>query len=69
MQLPDAASLQRSDEVCRKVEAILAETQGIESYTTVVGYSMLSSSATTNNAFFFISLENWEERPDPELYA
>jgi HAE1 family hydrophobic/amphiphilic exporter-1 len=68
-QLPDASSLQRTDAVCGKIEEILAETEGIQSYTTVVGYSMLSSSATTNNAFIFISLENWEERPDPQLFA
>jgi HAE1 family hydrophobic/amphiphilic exporter-1 len=69
VQLPDASSLQRSDQVCRQIEQILAETEGVESYTTVVGYSMLSSSATTNNGFIFISLENWEERPDPQLFA
>lgn len=69
IQLPDASSLQRTDEVSRKVEAILEETEGIESYTSVVGYSMLSSSATTNNAFIFISLDNWEDRPDPKQYA
>jgi len=69
VQLPDAASLQRSDAVCKEVERILGETQGIQSYTTVVGYSVLSSSATTNNAVFFISLEPWDDRPDPELYA
>jgi HAE1 family hydrophobic/amphiphilic exporter-1 len=69
VQLPDASSLQRSDEVCLKIESILAETEGIKTYTTVVGYSMLSGSATTNNAFFFIELENWEDRPDPALFA
>ena len=69
VQLPDAASLQRSDATCRRIEQILAKTEGIFTYTTVVGYSLLSGSAATNNAVYFISLENWEDRPDPELFA
>ncbi|MHC4452840.1 MAG: efflux RND transporter permease subunit, partial [Planctomycetota bacterium] len=69
VQLPDAASLQRTDEVTRKIEKILGETEGIESFTSIVGFSMLSSSATTNNAFIFISLKEWGERPDPEQFA
>ena len=35
--LPDAASLQRTDEACRKVEEILRNTPGVEHYQTVVG--------------------------------
>lgn len=69
VQLPDAASLQRTDAVTRKVEKILSETEGIESYTSVVGYSMLSSSAATNNSFIFISLKEWDQRPDPAQFA
>jgi HAE1 family hydrophobic/amphiphilic exporter-1 len=64
-QLPDAASLQRTDAVSRKIEAILAGTKGIKSYTSVVGYSLLSSSAASNNAFFFVELEDWSERGEP----
>jgi HAE1 family hydrophobic/amphiphilic exporter-1 len=64
VQLPDAASLQRSDNVARTVEQILAQTPGIKSYTTVVGYSFLSSSATSNNVFVFVELDEWGERPD-----
>jgi HAE1 family hydrophobic/amphiphilic exporter-1 len=69
VQLPDAASLQRTDAVCRELEAILADTEGIYTYTTVVGYSILSSSASTNNGVFFVSLEPWDDRPGAELVA
>ena len=37
VQLPAAASLQRTDEVCRKIEAILKATPGVQYCTTVVG--------------------------------
>ena len=42
VQLPDAASLQRNDEVCKQVEEHPEHTPGVKYYSTVVGYSMLS---------------------------
>src|SRR5574341_269272 len=66
VQLPDASSIQRTDEVCRKIEAILAETKGIDNYTTVVGYSILTQVVGPNIGGFFISLKPWEERKSIE---
>ncbi|MCX5682504.1 MAG: efflux RND transporter permease subunit, partial [Planctomycetota bacterium] len=66
VQLPDASSLQRTDAVCRQVEKILAETPGIDHYTTVMGISLLSLVQSTNNAFFFVTLKGWHERERPE---
>jgi hydrophobic/amphiphilic exporter-1 (mainly G- bacteria), HAE1 family len=62
VQLPDAASLERTDEVARKVEAALASIEGIEYGTMVLGYSLLNQSFSTNNAFVFVSLKPWDER-------
>ena len=39
---PNAASLERTDEACRKVEKILAKTPGVKYTTTVAGFSLLS---------------------------
>ena len=66
VQLPTAASLQRTNEVCKKIEAMLAETPGVRYSTTVVGFSLLSSVSTSYNAFFFVTLEPWEDRRKPE---
>ena len=66
VQLPNAASLQRTDAVCRRVEQILAETPGVQSYNTVVGFSLLSTVYATYNAFFFVTFEDWGERTEPE---
>ncbi len=66
VQLPTAASLQRTDEVCKKIEAILKETPGVQYATTVVGFSLLSTVSTTYNAFFFVTLAPWEDRHRPE---
>jgi len=65
VQLPDAASLQRTDAVCRQVEEILAKTPGVQYATTVCGFSMLSWVSDTYSAFFFVSLKPWDERKQP----
>jgi HAE1 family hydrophobic/amphiphilic exporter-1 len=66
VSLPDAASLQRTDETCRKVEEILKNTPGVEHYTTVVGVSLLSIVQNTYSGFFFVNLKEWKERKKPE---
>ncbi len=66
VQLPDAASLQRTDATCRKIEDILKDTPGVEYTTTVVGFSLLSSVQNTYSGFFFVTLKPWGERKAPE---
>ncbi len=60
--LPDASSIQRTDEVSFKVEKILSEVSSIDNYTTVVGYNLLSSAAGSNVGTFFIAMKPWSER-------
>jgi HAE1 family hydrophobic/amphiphilic exporter-1 len=60
--LPDAASLERTDAVMRKAEAILAANHAVEGYNTVTGYSLLTSAYSSNIGFFFVALKPWEER-------
>ena len=62
LQLPNAASLQRTDEVARKIEAALAKTPGVQYTTSVVGFSLLSFVRTSYNGFFFITLKPWDDR-------
>ena len=66
MQLPDAASLQRTDLVSRKIEQILQQTPGVASFTVTVGYSFLSQVSTTYNAYFSVNLKPWHERRNQE---
>jgi HAE1 family hydrophobic/amphiphilic exporter-1 len=66
LQLPNAASLQRNDEVSRKVEDIVTKTPGVEGVTSVIGYSMLSGVQATYSSFYFITLKEWGERKAPE---
>src|SRR5947209_14076512 len=66
VQLPDASSLERTDAVCRKIDAILAATPEVQSYNTIAGFSLLSFSSATYGAFYFVSLKKWSERPGAE---
>jgi HAE1 family hydrophobic/amphiphilic exporter-1 len=54
--------MERTDEVAKRIEKIVNETEGVAFSTMVVGYSMLTQSYSTNNAFVFISLKDWAER-------
>jgi HAE1 family hydrophobic/amphiphilic exporter-1 len=62
LQLPTAASLQRTDEVCRKIEDLLAQTPGVRYTTAVAGFSLLSNVQTTYSGFFFVTLNAWKDR-------
>jgi HAE1 family hydrophobic/amphiphilic exporter-1 len=62
--LPPASSIQRTGEVTRAIEKMLAEEESFLSYTTINGYNMLTASYQPNNACIFVSLKPWEERPE-----
>jgi HAE1 family hydrophobic/amphiphilic exporter-1 len=66
VQLPDASSAQRTSEVMRQVEEILKATPGVKYYSSVIGYSMLSGVQNTYSGFFFITLEDWDKRKQPQ---
>ena len=66
LSLPDAASLQRTDAICKKIEAILKDAPGVKYYTTVVGVSLLSIVQNTYSGFFFVNLKEWKDRQKPE---
>jgi HAE1 family hydrophobic/amphiphilic exporter-1 len=62
MQLPNAASQERTSAAAKQVEQILADTPGVQYTTSVVGYSLLSYVRTSYSGFFFVSLKPWDER-------
>jgi HAE1 family hydrophobic/amphiphilic exporter-1 len=66
IQLPDAASLERTGEVARQAEEIITKTPGVKYCSAIIGFNMLSQVQNTYSAFFFISLEEWAKRKKPE---
>jgi hydrophobe/amphiphile efflux-1 (HAE1) family protein len=68
-QLPDAASLERTDAVMRKAESILSKNHAIEGFNTISGYTLLTSAYSTNMGFFFVQLKPWHHRAAAEEHS
>jgi len=66
LQLPDASSLERTDQACHKIEDFLSTTPGVKYTTSVIGFSLLSLVQNTYSAFFFVTFKPWSERTKPE---
>ncbi len=62
MQLPNSASMERTSVAATQVEQILANTPGVQYTTSVIGFSLLSFVRTSYNAFFFVTLNPWDDR-------
>lgn len=62
VQLPDASSLGRTEDVLTKMTETLKQDTRIESITSVSGYSILSGAAQSNAGSMFIVLKHWDER-------
>lgn len=67
VQLPDAASQQRTDAVMQRLESDLQKIEGVADVVSIVGYSLLSGTAGSNNGFMVVVLDPWSERRGAEL--
>jgi len=66
LQLPDAASLQRTNVAAGKVEDLVLSTPGVEGCQSVIGFNTISQVPNSYSAYFFIPLKEWDERTSPE---
>jgi HAE1 family hydrophobic/amphiphilic exporter-1 len=62
VQLPNSASLERTEEVVAKLQKIASETPGVKYVTSISGFSLLSLVRTSYSAFAFITMKNWDDR-------
>ena len=62
LQLPNAASLERTEAAAAKVEQVLLHTPGVKYTTSAVGFSLLSFVNTSYTGFFFVTLDPWKDR-------
>ena len=69
VQLPPGSSLELTSGVLAKIEAILAKTEGVDSYNAIGGYGILTSSFQPNFGSFFVRLKPWEERHTEALHV
>lgn len=68
-QLPDAASLDRTDAVLRKMTELALAVPGVESSVAFPGLSPNGYTASPNSGITFICLKPFEERTTPEVSA
>jgi HAE1 family hydrophobic/amphiphilic exporter-1 len=62
LQLPDAASAQRTDLAEQKITDALLKTDGVQGVIAVNDFSLLTQVQSTNAGFFFVALKPWDKR-------
>jgi multidrug efflux pump len=62
VQLPEAASMQRTNAVMRKIDEIVKAEPGVHYVNAVSGYSLLSQTASPRNGLYFVQLTPYDER-------
>src|SRR5208282_4425094 len=67
VQLPGAASVERTAEVIKQAEAILKEEHAVEDVTSVVGLNFIDNYSQANAGFMVVTLKPFEERKDKSL--
>jgi HAE1 family hydrophobic/amphiphilic exporter-1 len=67
--LPDAASLQRTEEVMQDVQKIVSSFEAVENVVTISGFSLVSGTVQPNSGFIFVQLTDWDLRPDSKDHA
>ncbi len=65
--LPDGATANRTLDVVKQVESILAQQDGVAKYTAITGLNILTFSQEPNAAVIFTRLKPWDERTSNEL--
>jgi len=69
VSLPDSASLERTKEVCKKIDAIALETPGVGHIISGAGRSFVLNAMSSNLASGFLPLKPFHERNGPGLTA
>ncbi len=62
IQTPPGATLERTNEVARKLQAICEETEGVESVSSLAGYEIMTEGRGSNAGTCLINLKPWSER-------
>ncbi len=67
IQLPDAASLDRTQALVDRLTPELMKIEGVADVMGIPGYSILTSAQASNNALMLVSLTPWKERKSADL--
>ncbi len=67
VQLPNAASQERTNQVLDQIDAVVGQTDGVSDWVIFGGYNLIDGTASSNTAVVFVTLDPWDERDTPEL--
>ncbi len=67
IQLPDGASLERTEAVQRELDKLFAKTDGVETWVSITGFSILTGTNGSNAGLVAVVFDPWEERQTPDL--
>ena len=62
IQTPPGATLERTNEVSKKLQAICEDVEGIESVSSLAGYEIMTEGRGSNAGTCLINLKNWSDR-------
>ncbi|TVZ08013.1 HAE1 family hydrophobic/amphiphilic exporter-1 [Cellulophaga sp. RHA_52] len=62
IQTPPGSTLERTNEVARKLQAICEETEGVQSVSSLAGYEIMTEGRGSNAGTCLINLKPWSER-------
>lgn len=68
-QLPDGASLDRTEDVIRRMSDIVLKTPGVESAVEFAGLSINGFTVSSNAGIVFVTLKPFKDRPSKDLSA
>ena len=69
VQLPDSASLERTERVMRQINEIATRTPGVTATVGFTGQSLLLNAYGSNFGTMFITLDEFKNRPAPGGFA
>jgi multidrug efflux pump len=69
VQLPDAASVERTQAIMKRMEAIAKDTRGVEHTVAISGQSLLLNANAPNFGAIYVMLKDFEERRDHKLHS
>jgi multidrug efflux pump subunit AcrB len=69
VQLPDSASVRRTQDVMRDIETIALKTPGVRNTVAVSGQSLLLNANAPNFGAMFVMLDDFDKRHDPQLHG
>jgi hydrophobe/amphiphile efflux-1 (HAE1) family protein len=67
--MPESASLDRGEEVTKKVDTLVRQNKAVETFISMTGFSLLENLNRTPVSTYFIILKDWDQRETKALSA